>query len=273
MAAHEFTAVPHEFDGKRVLVTGGTKGIGQAVTSRLRAAGARVLTTARSRPSDLAVASLFVATDLTTAEGCAAVAYAAAKAALSNYGYLRHHRLPQVTKRMIGSGGPHLFVADSRLVLFPDYLTSWVVVGVARTLSCYRRKMKIVATGGTNLARTSAVYAETIRASIFELWLRYLIDHQSTLPHGLMWDLMEALLTQGFTREADLTECTWLQEYDAFTLYKLARNGWHYDAMKREDKVDAVAEWEAGCAPSSAPLARWSLRENSCAYLAARGCE
>jgi len=40
MAPLEFTAVPHEFDGKRVLVTGGTKGIGQAVTSGLREAGA-----------------------------------------------------------------------------------------------------------------------------------------------------------------------------------------------------------------------------------------
>src|SRR5207253_4727202 len=76
MAPLEFTAVPHEFDGKRVLVTGGTKGIGEAVTSRLREAGARVLTTARTRPSDLADASLFVATDLATAEGCAAVARA-----------------------------------------------------------------------------------------------------------------------------------------------------------------------------------------------------
>jgi NAD(P)-dependent dehydrogenase (short-subunit alcohol dehydrogenase family) len=38
-AAQEFTAVPHEFDAKRVLVTGGTKGIGQAVTARLRGAG------------------------------------------------------------------------------------------------------------------------------------------------------------------------------------------------------------------------------------------
>jgi len=73
-AAHEFTVDPNEFDGKRVLVTGGTKGIGQAVTARLRGAGARVLTTARSQPTDLTNTSLFVATDLTTAEGCRAVA-------------------------------------------------------------------------------------------------------------------------------------------------------------------------------------------------------
>src|SRR6266852_4597334 len=64
----------HEFDGKRVLVTGGSKGIGQAVVARLCEGGARVLTTARTQPSDLADTSLFVAADITTAEGCAAVA-------------------------------------------------------------------------------------------------------------------------------------------------------------------------------------------------------
>ena len=63
----------HEFDGKRVLVTGGSKGIGQAVVARLREGGATVLTTARTGPGDLADTSLFVATDITTAEGCAAV--------------------------------------------------------------------------------------------------------------------------------------------------------------------------------------------------------
>jgi NAD(P)-dependent dehydrogenase (short-subunit alcohol dehydrogenase family) len=65
---------PHEFDGKRVLVTGGSKGIGQAVVARLCEGGARVLTTARRQTSNLADTSLFVAADITTAEGCAAVA-------------------------------------------------------------------------------------------------------------------------------------------------------------------------------------------------------
>src|SRR4051812_249059 len=72
MAAHD-----HEFEGKRVLVTGGTKGIGQAVASRLREGGGTVLTTARGRPSD--VADLFIAGDITTAEACAAVADAVLK--------------------------------------------------------------------------------------------------------------------------------------------------------------------------------------------------
>src|SRR5438045_3133654 len=65
-----------ELDGCRALVTGGTKGIGQAVVARLREAGAKVLTTARTRPGDLP-ADLFVAADVGTAAGCAAVAAAA----------------------------------------------------------------------------------------------------------------------------------------------------------------------------------------------------
>ncbi len=74
VGGREFTVDRHEFDGKRVLVTGGTKGIGQAVTARLREAGARVLTAARRPTSDLADADLFLAADLATAAGCGAVA-------------------------------------------------------------------------------------------------------------------------------------------------------------------------------------------------------
>ena len=37
-----------EFQGRRALVTGGTKGMGEAILERLRASGASVVTTARS---------------------------------------------------------------------------------------------------------------------------------------------------------------------------------------------------------------------------------
>ena len=62
-----------ELEGKRALVTGGTKGIGAAVVTALREAGARVLTTARKRPEDMSEAE-FVAADVSTVEGCPAVA-------------------------------------------------------------------------------------------------------------------------------------------------------------------------------------------------------
>ncbi len=65
-----------EFTGRRVLVTGGTQGIGAAIVSRLRRAGAVVFTTARAAPEGLEAPDLFLAADLGTAEGAAQVAQA-----------------------------------------------------------------------------------------------------------------------------------------------------------------------------------------------------
>src|SRR6266436_4794668 len=63
-----------ELNGCRALVTGGTQGIGEAVVARLREAGAKVLTTARTTPAELREPNLFVAADVATAEGCTIVA-------------------------------------------------------------------------------------------------------------------------------------------------------------------------------------------------------
>jgi len=60
--------------GKRALVTGGTKGIGEAVVAALREAGATVFTTARSQPQSLAHPDNFITADVSTAEGTAKVA-------------------------------------------------------------------------------------------------------------------------------------------------------------------------------------------------------
>ncbi|WP_434619441.1 SDR family oxidoreductase [Azospirillum sp. B2RO_4] len=62
-------------DGKRALVTSGTRGAGAATVALFRELGARVLTAARSRPEGVA-GHMFVSADLTTAEGCARLAAA-----------------------------------------------------------------------------------------------------------------------------------------------------------------------------------------------------
>lgn len=62
-----------QLGGLRALVSGGTKGVGEAVVTRLRNAGVKVLTTARSRGGHSSD-EMFVAADVTSPEGCAQVA-------------------------------------------------------------------------------------------------------------------------------------------------------------------------------------------------------
>ena len=64
-----------EFSGKRVLVTGGTKGMGQAVVKRLASAGATVITTARTASSELPSSVLFIQADVSKSEGIETVVH------------------------------------------------------------------------------------------------------------------------------------------------------------------------------------------------------
>ncbi|MFJ5303181.1 SDR family oxidoreductase [Streptomyces sp. NPDC088350] len=65
--------ISESLEGRRALVTGGTKGTGAAIARRLAEAGATVLVTARSRPEEVDEKT-FIAADLSTAEGAARVA-------------------------------------------------------------------------------------------------------------------------------------------------------------------------------------------------------
>ena len=58
-----------EFTGKRVLVTGGTKGAGKAIVNRLAAGGARILTTARNLPDAHADRERCIPADISTVTG------------------------------------------------------------------------------------------------------------------------------------------------------------------------------------------------------------
>jgi len=58
-----------EFAGKRVFITGGTRGVGEAIVRRFAAGGATVATTARSPLPEGSAANLFVQADLSTRDG------------------------------------------------------------------------------------------------------------------------------------------------------------------------------------------------------------
>ncbi len=66
---YPFSFDPDEFKGKRVLVTGGTKGMGAAIVCRLTLSGALVATAARSPLSEGQTSALFVQEDIGTADG------------------------------------------------------------------------------------------------------------------------------------------------------------------------------------------------------------
>jgi NAD(P)-dependent dehydrogenase (short-subunit alcohol dehydrogenase family) len=67
--SYPFVVSGDEFKGKRVLVTGGTKGIGAAIVHRFELSGASVATTARSEPAQGQGSALFIKADLGTARG------------------------------------------------------------------------------------------------------------------------------------------------------------------------------------------------------------
>src|SRR5258705_13391341 len=68
-AAWRFSFAPAEFAGKRVLVTGGTEGMGEAIVRRLAGGGATGATTARSPLPEGRSAGLVVQADISTRQG------------------------------------------------------------------------------------------------------------------------------------------------------------------------------------------------------------
>jgi NAD(P)-dependent dehydrogenase (short-subunit alcohol dehydrogenase family) len=71
-ASSTSTKDPGEFKGKRVLVTGGTKGAGKAIADRFLQGGAAVVITARSAPAENTAAH-FIPADVSTPRGTAHV--------------------------------------------------------------------------------------------------------------------------------------------------------------------------------------------------------
>src|SRR6201981_4141425 len=67
--SYPFVVLGDEFKGKRVLVTGGTKGVGEASEHRFELSGASVATTARCAAGPGRAPALFIQADLGTARG------------------------------------------------------------------------------------------------------------------------------------------------------------------------------------------------------------
>jgi NAD(P)-dependent dehydrogenase (short-subunit alcohol dehydrogenase family) len=74
MMHNTYPHIPDEFQDKRVLVTGGTKGAGESIVRRFALAGASVATAARSPLPEGQKPALFVQVDLGSVGGIAQLA-------------------------------------------------------------------------------------------------------------------------------------------------------------------------------------------------------
>jgi NAD(P)-dependent dehydrogenase (short-subunit alcohol dehydrogenase family) len=69
VAAHVPATSTVDLAGRTAVITGGTKGIGQAIVARFVAGGARVVTSGRSQPESLPDGVEFVSADISTLDG------------------------------------------------------------------------------------------------------------------------------------------------------------------------------------------------------------
>jgi NAD(P)-dependent dehydrogenase (short-subunit alcohol dehydrogenase family) len=72
--SYPYSLVGDEFKGKRVLITGGTKGMGEAMVRRFGLSGALVATTARSPLPSGQTPDLFIEADVSTTKGVQLIA-------------------------------------------------------------------------------------------------------------------------------------------------------------------------------------------------------
>lgn len=200
-------------EGKRALITSGTRGAGAATVALFKELGARVLTTARSMPCAMPGAQ-FVAADLTTPEGISAVANAVlerlggvdfvvhmlggSSAPAGGYQALDDEQwraeldlnlmpavrldralMPAMTAR--GSGVVIHVTSIQRELPLPEATTAYAAAKAA--LSTYSKSLsKEVAPQGVRVVRVSPGWIET--ESSVDLARRLAAEHGVTIEQG-----------------------------------------------------------------------------------------
>ncbi len=127
---------PLDFSGKVVLVTGGTRNIGRAISDRFAAAGATVVAVGRSDPGDLGPLH-FVACDVRDAEAAAAMVAAVAE---------EHGRLDVVVNN--AGGSPPAPAADAS-ARFSERIIALNLLAPLHVAQAANRVMQEQDTGGT----------------------------------------------------------------------------------------------------------------------------
>lgn len=90
-----------------------------------------------------------------------------------------------------------------------------------------------------NLARTSVADRDELGNTVLQIWLTHLIDNADQLQEGQLFRLH-------LPYSPRLTDCTWLQRYDALTLYNFVKPGWRVNLRSyTKDRFDGhFSVWE-----------------------------
>jgi hypothetical protein len=95
----------------------------------------------------------------------------------------------------------------------------------------------------TNLGRTGIIEDNAVASSVSQMWIGYLIEHRNELPPGSLdgLDVGETWLRRSprFRWESQV----WLDKYNLFELYELARLGWQ--SLFDSDNNHLLTDWES----------------------------
>jgi hypothetical protein len=109
-------------------------------------------------------------------------------------------------------------------------------VGRARLRYNWRRSLTL-RYPQPSIARDRIADLGTTAKHVVRLWLTHLLNHIDTLPHGLLYYL--SLRHRGMVKE-----CLWLQQHNAFDLYRLARRGWCLLLQRKDSEANPLDQWE-----------------------------
>lgn len=90
-----------------------------------------------------------------------------------------------------------------------------------------------------NLARDGIAEIAPLAECIQRAWLSYLLEHIDELPRGQLYHL-------GVDRASRARFGRWLERFDAYRVYRLARNGWETILRSWKFEETALARWESG---------------------------
>lgn len=109
-------------------------------------------------------------------------------------------------------------------------------------LTWQSRKAKRYAT--PNLARNGPANNKELGVHIVRSWLTHMLDNLDTIPEGL---LQSCFIPSDLLSFSSLA---FLEDYDAYTIYRLAKSAWRLDLGSSDSMQASLADWESAQGPS-----------------------